>query len=98
MDDGVSDFWFSISTPAFVPGQFMSTAIFEPFNGTATWDFLLDGEAELLFTGLPASAQSVCTPVILPRGNLAEVILIIDGEFQLPVRASTWGSIKALYR
>ena len=98
LDDGVSDWWYSISEPSFVPGQFMSTGLFEPFNGTANWDFLLDGESEMLFFGLPASAQSVCTPIIVPRGTLSVVTLVIDGEFSLPVRASTWGRIKALYR
>jgi hypothetical protein len=98
LDDGTGDWWYSICSSAFLPGQFTSTVVFEPFSGTATWDFLLDGEAVMLFSGLPASEQTICTPIIVPHGNLTEVTLVIDGDFPLPVRASTWGSIKALYR
>jgi hypothetical protein len=98
LDDGTGDWWYSICSSAFLPGQFTSTVVFEPFSGTATWDFLLDGEAVMLFSGLPASEQTICTPIIVPHGNLTEVTLVIDGDFPLPVRASTWGSIKSLYR
>lgn len=98
MPDGVTDTWMAFHEPSYSPGQFIRTALFEPLSGTASWEFLMDGEGQVGLTGAPASAQTVCDPVLLPTGNISEAVFIIDADFPLPVRVSTWGRIKALYR
>lgn len=79
-------------------GPVSATVPFFPVLG-ATWDFLLDGTADLNFGlwGEPAILE--CILVGPPDVTvLSEVTLLVDGDFSTPARASSWGHVKAIYR
>lgn len=90
--------WIAFHDPHFSPGLFESTATFEPFIGEPTWELLLDGQADVTLSGAPWSALGSCDPVVVPMGNVLEAYFVVDADFELPVEATTWGRIKALYR
>jgi hypothetical protein len=68
-----------------------------PINGT-TWDFLLDGEADVTLWGAPASTIPECMTAGSPTATVTEAVFIIDAEFPTAVETTTWGRIKSLYR
>lgn len=85
--------------PADFSGPFTSTRAFfpSPSIGT-TWDFFLDGEAELTMDGFPAALVGLCGEGdSRPSVVVDTVTLIVDAEFTVPTASSTWGRIKALY-
>jgi hypothetical protein len=80
------------------PGPFAWTAEFRPIPSTATWEFLLDGEAEISLFGAPTALVGLCWPVSAPpTANVEEAVLIVDAEFPVGLEATSWGRIKALY-
>jgi len=92
------DYWQALEEPSYSPGVFTRTAEFEPAMETTTWEFMLDGEADVTLFGAPLAVLGLCDPILFPTGNITEAVLIVDAEFTLAVEASTWGRIKALYR
>jgi hypothetical protein len=84
----------------FTAGAFSWTAAFQavPPSGS-TWDFLLDGTAEINLWGEPSGFILICSPASpSPTLTVTEAVLIIDGDFPIATETSTWGRIKALYR
>lgn len=66
---------------------------------SGTWAFLLDGTATMNFSvyGVPAIPECVLVgPPDLT--TIDEVTLLIDGEFPTAVNATSWGSLKSIYR
>lgn len=98
MPDGAGSAWYAYHQPYNLPGQFIRAAEFEGMVGGETWDFFMDGVADLTLSGAPASALTGCDPVILPTGNIFDAYFFLDAEFPLGVEATTWGRVKALYR
>ena len=102
MDAGNVHYWFASDHTHMpqVSGPFAWTADFRPTPplGT-TWEFLMDGEAQVQLYGAPAILVGLCflnpSP---PSAVVEEAVLIIDAEFPVSIDASTWGAIKALYR
>lgn len=90
--------WIAYQEPHYQAGQFGTEAAFEPIINPSTWDFLLDGQCDVILSGTPASALLSCDPIVVPTGTVLEAYFIIDAEFELPVEPTTWGRIKALYR
>lgn len=81
-------------------GAFEWTATFEsvPHGGT-TWDFLMDGQELLHFEAGPSAYILPCAPASSrPAVTVAEAVLVVAGEFEIPEPNSTWGRVKAGYR
>ncbi len=88
--------WFvPVDTPN-VPGVFEWTGAFVSVSGS-TWDSLLDGEAEVSLVG-PSIGIPECYTQVAASVTVTEAMLIVDADFNVPVRANTWGRIKGLYR
>jgi hypothetical protein len=102
MDAGNAHYWFAsdhTNMPE-VSGPFGWTAAFRPIptSGT-TWDFLMDGVANVSLYGAPAGLVGLCFEnPSSPTAIVTEAVLVIDAEFPIAVQPSTWGRIKALYR
>ena len=82
-----------------VPGAFDYVQTFALYSNPANWSFLLDDEARLRLVawGLPSSSE--CNLVGPPDVTTFETVtLLIDGEFPTPTSATSWGSVKAIYR
>ena len=80
------------------PGRFEWRAQFRPSPHTTTWSFLMDGEADISLFGAPAGLVGLCWPVSSPpTAVVEEAVLIVDAEYAVPVEATSWGRIKALY-
>jgi hypothetical protein len=94
----MGDGWWATHELKFTNGNFEFAMLFEPIDDPVTWDFFLDGEAELALSGAPWTQLTVCDPLLFPSGVVTEVTLFVDGEFPLLVEPSTWGRVKALYR
>jgi hypothetical protein len=100
MEDTPSHYWFADEGMPFTAGAFSWTAAFQavPPSGS-TWDFLLDGTAEINLWGEPSGFILICSPASpSPTLTVTEAVLIIDGDFPIATETSTWGRIKALYR
>jgi hypothetical protein len=99
--DASPGLWYaSVPDAGTVSGAVAWTAAFQ---GTppaiTTWSFLLDGSGEVMLSGAPAGLIGTCTEIIsTPSAVIDEAVIIIDAEFAVPVQASTWGGVKALYR
>jgi len=94
-----SGIWMSSELMLMVSGAFAWTGTFRssPPIGI-TWDFLLDGEAELILYGAPLILVGICTVIgPPPTADVTEATLIIDADFTVPTETGTWGQIKALY-
>jgi hypothetical protein len=91
-------FWFAEQSMPEVPGPFQWTAQFHANPPTTTWEFLMDGVAEVSLFGAPAGLVDLCWPVgPYPTGTVEEAVLIVDAEFPVPVAETSWGRIKALF-
>lgn len=91
--------WLAFPPPRYLSGQFESTGDFEPLTEESTWDFLMDGEGEIVLSGGPLRELLLCDPILWPQGaSVTEAWLIVDADFPLAVEATTWGRVKALYR
>jgi hypothetical protein len=94
MWDTPSSLW-SASNYMPVAGYFSWTVPFSSWSG-ATWNFLMDGAGDMLFT---AGGQGTwCSVLLSPVVTVTEAVLIVDAEFPIAVEQSTWGHIKSLYR
>lgn len=95
--DDFSSAWFA-EDPAVMTasGAFTWTSAFYPVPFSATWSFLMDGIANLTFLG--ADPGTWCQVLSSPSAVITEAVFIIDADFPIPIEASTWGKIKALYR
>jgi hypothetical protein len=98
MADGAGGVWMAYHEPYYLPGQFIRAADFEGMIGGESWDFLMDGAADVTLSGAPASALGGCDPVLIPSGNIFDAYFYLDAEFVLAVEPTTWGKVKALYR
>ncbi len=98
MQDTPNQDWEATHEPKYLTGLFTWTADFGATTDSTTWDFLMDGEAEIGLTGVPLEDLNSCTPVLVPYGEVTEAVLILDVEFLLAVESTTWGRVKQLYR
>jgi hypothetical protein len=97
-DTSFAHVWLASAAMPQDPGPFAWTAEFWRTPPTTTWGFLMDGEADLSLTGGPLPLVDLCWPVSeFPRATVVEAVLIVDAEFPVPVEATSWGRIKALY-
>jgi hypothetical protein len=100
MRDQNGEAWTAIEGMPEQAGQFEWTAEFEdsPF-APASWDFLLDGEAEIRLWGAPIGMVIDCSGTLpAPAALVEEAVLYVEGEFPVQVESSTWGKLKSLYR
>ena len=82
----------------FPPCEFDVTIAFVPVNG-ASWDFLkvgrpfiyLSGTPELVPGGLSCTSEN-------PIARIHLATLVIDSDYLVGTRPSTWGRIKALFK
>ena len=81
----------------FPPCEFDVTIPFVPVND-ASWDFLRAGRAHIALSGEPRP-MTVCGNCIRvdPAGHLFLATLVVDADYQIGTRPSTWGAIKALF-
>lgn len=74
-----------------------------PFRQTSihwpvTWDFLMAGYGRVNLTAMPEGIIVDCDVLDWPSATIEDAALLIDGEFEVSVDQSTWGSIKALFQ
>ena len=81
----------------FPPCEFDVMISFLPMDG-ASWDFLRAGRAHIALSSEPGPINGGfdCNHQD-PMGHLYLATLVIDADFQIGTRPSTWGSIKALF-
>jgi hypothetical protein len=80
-------------------GQFDLTIPFRELYGwPVTWDFLNAGYGNFEFSGMPHGLLVDCQVLIWPEAVIEQAALIIEGDFEVGVESSTWGSIKSLFR
>ncbi len=92
------DGWIANGPMPQQPGVFSWTATFHSNPSTATWGFLMDGQAQITVVGVPSEYSEICYPVSAsPTLTVTEAVLTIDAEFPVPVEPTSWGRIKALY-
>ena len=87
--------WLSMLQP---PYEFETILAFESTSG-ATWDFLdtLEGTIVLdCHTGSYNTYHCYISPNE-PSVEITWAALVIDGEFSVAVKESSWGAIKAMY-
>jgi len=98
MKDTFAHFWLASALMPQEAGPFAWTEEFHATPSTTTWGFLMDGEAEIRLNGAPVGLVDLCWPVSAePTATVTEAVLIVDAEFPVPVDATSWGRIKALY-
>jgi hypothetical protein len=80
-------------------GEFEVLAPFRQFyHWPATWEFLLAGYGRVYLTASPEGIFTDCDALDWPSATIEDAVLMIDGEFEVSVDQSTWGSIKALFQ
>jgi hypothetical protein len=91
--------WLATEQMPMESGPFAWTSEFSaPLGSNPTWDFLLDGAAQLEMYGEPDAYMSTCTPTAPdPTIDLTEAVLVIDADFVVPTLHETWGAIKATF-
>jgi hypothetical protein len=99
MQQDEDHWWLAPYSPA-SDGSFTQTLSFAPSPPEgASWEFLMDGTGMVQLFGNPNFLEGPCwEDAVAPTGEVTEAVLIIEGDFALPVESSTWGRIKALYR
>jgi hypothetical protein len=78
---------------------FEALASFDTPRIAPTWNFLLDGVADVGvgFSGEPAIME--CNQVGPDESTqIDEVTLLVDGEFPTPAAITSWGRLKSIYR
>jgi len=100
MPDAVNgDLWTASQISPLASGDFEITIPFGQIYGWyVTWDFLLAGYGEVRLDGPGAGFILTCSPTIWPDATVTEAVLLVDGEFPVATKGSSWGSIKALFR
>ena len=92
--------WYAEEPMSDVPGAFTWTAQFEstpPHPVGPSWDFLMDGEGELILFGAGPPIIGICSIVSSPSAIITEAVLILDVVSTVPTEVTTWGQIKAIY-
>ena len=79
-------------------GPFEMTIAFQPWYGSETWDFLMDGHGTIELEGMGPPILLCEGPVTWPWARVDQVSLVVDGEFPVAAAKRTWGAIKAIYR
>lgn len=100
MEDTFAHIWIADEPMPFTAGEFGWTAAFTPSPpiGT-TWNFLLDGTADIVLSGGPSGYIGICSEVSAPPTlTVTSATLILDVDIPIRTEPSTWGKIKALYR
>jgi hypothetical protein len=77
-------------------GAFEETVRFEELLDIG-WDFLLDGEADVVMQIAPLIIIGGVM-LVPPEATVTEAVLILDVEFADAVETSTWSSVKGLFR
>jgi hypothetical protein len=91
--------WFAGAPLADESGNFDMVVPFRGLYGwPVTWDFLLSGHVKFSFAGEGSGLIPECWITELPEATIEHASLIIEGEFEVGVEQSTWGSIKSLFR
>ncbi len=88
--------WFADNVTPDTSGVFELTTEFRPSSG-ATWASIMDGHVELRFIGAAVGLVPLCTGEVDPHAELDSVAFVMDADFPVPTKESTWGQIKALY-
>jgi hypothetical protein len=70
----------------------------ELYGWPVTWDFLQGGHGSFSFIGMGHMLLVDCSIPVWPEATIEHASLIIEGEFEVGVEQSTWGSIKSLFR
>lgn len=100
MRDTVGGYWWMAEQwSSEQSGHFEITIPFRELYGwPVTWDFLRAGYGSFGFSAGPQGTLVDCWHLVWPNATIDEAALIIEGEFEVAVESSTWGSIKSLYR
>jgi hypothetical protein len=79
------------------PCEFDVIISFLPVND-ASWDFLRAGRAHIALSGEPGYIGVGFDCIHYdPEGHLYLATLVVDADYQIGARSSTWGGIKALF-
>ncbi|MCX5753726.1 MAG: hypothetical protein NTW97_08805 [Candidatus Krumholzibacteria bacterium] len=90
--------WFAGAPLPDESGSFdMVVSFRELYGWPVTWDFLLSGHVNFSFAGEGSGLIPECWVTDLPQATVEHASLIIEGEFEVAVEQSTWGSIKSLF-
>ena len=100
MKDTVGGYsWMADTASPMKSGSFdMVTSFRELYGWPVTWDFLLGGHGSFWFTGMPPGLLVDCWLLVWPEATIEHASLIIEGDFEVGVEQSTWGSIKSLFQ
>ena len=100
MPDDSGKLWASWGYLPYVAGSFVWNSQFVTSDSDpASWQFLLDGQAELQFAVYPSGYVLFCHPISPPpQVRVDEAKLIVNGDFSVQTEGSTWGRVKALFR
>ena len=91
--------WFAGAPMPVESGSFDMVAPFRELYGwPVTWEFLLSGHVKFSFGGQLSGLFPECWITELPEATIEHASLTIEGEFEVGVEQSTWGSIKSLFR
>lgn len=95
--------WFGGGTTPKESGEFQIESLFHadqrPNHATPTWDFLVEyGSCVVRLRGTGNPGSDLCQPyTTYSDADVTTAVLLIDGEFPVPVDSKSWGAIKALY-
>lgn len=94
--------WYTHGVAASETGPFDITLKFYPYwpahLGQPTWDFLCAGGGSVVLWGDGAPIIDICWPIgELSTAYVSGAVLVIDGDFPIPVEPTTWGRIKSLF-
>ena len=91
--------WLATSQTPEEPGTFEMTAVFGDLYGQdPSWDSLLGGVGEVTLRAAPLGIVGLCWEVSPPpEATVTSAVLVVDGDFPIPVQPRTCGKIKALY-
>jgi hypothetical protein len=78
-------------------GTFQYQAQFGQCCG-ATWEFLRSRKADVRLGAWPNCAFLECEPRVWPEATVNEAVLVIEADWSVATRGSSWGAIKSLYR
>jgi hypothetical protein len=91
--------WLADELTPEVTGQFELAIPFRELYGRpVTWEFLESGRSSVELHGWGPMLLAICSASMDPDATVEEAKLIIEADFPVSSRLSTWGRIKALFR
>ena len=64
----------------------------------ATWEYLKSGRGDVSIHTWAGNNFVECWMVTCPLATVTEAVLVIEADFPVSTRESSWGAIKSLYR